>query len=190
MKHFTLFTLIVLGVSLISCGTSHSSDNAKSRSASAPSDAYVYNSYKESQWSEMAKAEATRITQEKIADCGGDENITREEYLSCIQRTTGQMAPPLPSSSSRCISWTDANKHISKNTCIYGVVYTTYKDPNSGAFFIDFDNTRTSFYGVSFKWVWNGLKDQCVEIYGTIESYRGRPQIVIESTDQLKGCKR
>jgi hypothetical protein len=90
----------------------------------------------------------------------------------------------------RCISWTQAAAHIGETTCVSGVVYKTAIDPKSGAFFIDFDNTYTSFYGVSFQWRWDGLTGQCVELYGTISTYNGRPQMVIESKDQLSGCRR
>ena len=72
-------------------------------------------------------------------------------------------------------------------TCVRGTVYATNK--SGSTFFIDFDNTRSSFYGVSFRHTWDNLKGQCVEISGRITPYNGRPQIVIESKDQLGMCK-
>jgi hypothetical protein len=72
---------------------------------------------------------------------------------------------------------------------VRGTVYSTYKDAQSGAFFIDFDNTRTSFYAVSFKYTWDGLKGKCVGISGKIVPYRDRPEIVVESETQLALCK-
>jgi len=98
--------------------------------------------------------------------------------------------PTAPPTAPRCISWTQAAAHIGETTCVSGVVYKTYRDPKSGAFFIDFDNTYTSFYGVSFQWEWDGLTGQCIELYGTISTYKGRPQMVIERKDQLSGCRR
>jgi uncharacterized RDD family membrane protein YckC len=94
------------------------------------------------------------------------------------------------STPTNCISWTQAAAHIGESTCVSGVVYKTAVDPKSGAFFIDFDNSYTSFYGVSFQWVWDGLTGQCIELYGTISTYNGRPQMVIESKDKLSGCRR
>ncbi|MGB8647166.1 MAG: hypothetical protein WCF84_18155 [Anaerolineae bacterium] len=53
---------------------------------------------------------------------------------------------------------------------------------------IDFDDTRTSFYGVAFRLAWDNLQKQCVEISGLIELYQGRPQIVIGNQNQVARC--
>jgi DNA/RNA endonuclease YhcR with UshA esterase domain len=75
---------------------------------------------------------------------------------------------------------------MGETTCVRGVVYSTNK--SGSTFFIDFDNTRNSFYGVSFKHTWDDLRGKCVEISGKISPYRGRPQIIIEEREQLRGC--
>lgn len=90
--------------------------------------------------------------------------------------------------SSRCLSSNDADAHIGQVTCVSGVVVSTYKDPNSSAFFIDFETARTGFYGVSFRYTWDNLRGQCVVIRGRIERFRGRPQIVIADRSQLSFC--
>lgn len=72
-------------------------------------------------------------------------------------------------------------------TCVRGTVYSTFKSGNT--FFIDFDGSRTSFYAVSFNYSWDTLKGQCVELAGKISPYKGRPQIIIDSRDQLSMCK-
>ena len=124
-----------------------------------------------------------------LTACGTSESSYQPpaEPTRIVIPTREPIPKPL---ASVCISWTEAYSHIGENTCVSGMVDSTYKDPNSSAFFINFDGTRTSFSSVSFKWVWDGLKGQCVEIYGKISTYRGRPQIVIENKDQLRGCRR
>jgi DNA/RNA endonuclease YhcR with UshA esterase domain len=60
---------------------------------------------------------------------------------------------------------------------------------NGSTFFINFDNTRTSFYAVSFKFTWDNLKGKCVEISGKIVPYSGRTEIVVDKQEQLKMCQ-
>ena len=65
-------------------------------------------------------------------------------------------------------------------------MYSTNK--SGSAFFVDFDGTRNSFYGVSFKYTWDDLDGKCVELTGPISEYRGRPQIIVENREQLNLC--
>lgn len=117
-------------------------------------------------------------------------NTPRPTTIAAVRTPQPSVAPTVPSGdapASTCIAWQDAGTHINESTCVRGVVANTNK---SGiTFFIDFDTTRQSFYGVSFKHTWDGLKGQCVEISGKIESYRSRPQIVLENKSQLTFCK-
>ncbi len=83
--------------------------------------------------------------------------------------------------------WKDAAAHAGETTCVRGTVYSTSK--SGSTFFVDFDGTRASFYGVSFKWTWDDLRGKCVEISGKISPYNGRPQIVIDSKEQVKICE-
>ncbi len=91
------------------------------------------------------------------------------------------------SSMATCIAWKEAATHMNETMCVRGTVTNT--NLSGRTFFIDFDNTRTSFYGVSFKYTWDGLKGKCVEISGKISPYNGRPQIVIEKQEQLRECQ-
>lgn len=75
---------------------------------------------------------------------------------------------------------------MNETTCVRGTVYSATQ--NGSTFFINFDNTRTSFYSVSFNYTWDNLKNKCVEISGKIMLYNGRPEIVIDKQEQLKMC--
>ncbi len=91
------------------------------------------------------------------------------------------------SSTASCIAWTDASDHLNETTCVRGTVSSASQ--NGSTFFINFDNTRTSFYGVSFKYTWDNLRGKCIELSGKISPYNGRPQIVIDKQEQLQECK-
>ena len=90
------------------------------------------------------------------------------------------------SSQASCIDWKDAPANVNKTTCVRGVVSNT--NLSGTTFFIDFDNTRASFYAVSFTYRWENLKGKCVEISGRISLYNGRPQIIIDKQNQLNFC--
>jgi DNA/RNA endonuclease YhcR with UshA esterase domain len=90
-------------------------------------------------------------------------------------------------SAAACIAWKDAAAHLNETTCVRGIVANA--NQSGSTFFIDFDNTRTSFYGVSFDYTWDNLKGKCVEISGKITLYSGRPQIILNKKEQLKECQ-
>jgi PBP1b-binding outer membrane lipoprotein LpoB len=90
------------------------------------------------------------------------------------------------SAQASCIDWKDASTNVNRTTCVRGVVANT--SLSGTTFFIDFDNTRASFYAVSFTYTWENLRGKCVEISGRISLYSGRPQIIIDKQDQLKFC--
>ncbi len=75
---------------------------------------------------------------------------------------------------------------MGERMCVWGMASSTY---NSGkAFFINFEETRTSFYGVSFNLTWDNLDKRCIEINGKIESYQGRAEIIIGNRKQIVDC--
>jgi hypothetical protein len=113
----------------------------------------------------------------------------RATAVATAKPTPPPTQPAPTASAATCISWTEAAAHIGETTCVRGVVYSAYKDAQSGVFFIDFDNTRTSFYAVLFKYTWDNLQGKCVEVSGKIVPYRDRPEVVIESEGQLALCK-
>ena len=51
-----------------------------------------------------------------------------------------------------------------------------------------FSSKPDTFYGVSLDLDLSDLADKCVRIVGTVESYEGRPAIIVESRDQLLPC--
>ena len=88
--------------------------------------------------------------------------------------------------SASCIDWKEASANVNRTTCVRGVVSNT--NLSGTTFFIDFDNTRTSFYAVSFNYTWENLRGKCVEISGRISLYNGRPQIILDKQNQLSFC--
>ncbi len=89
----------------------------------------------------------------------------------------------------RCITYRDADAYVGQYTCVRGVVFRTFNDPNSTASFIDFDTSSTTFQGFSFRLSFDGLQGQCIIITGRIARYRSRTQIVINDRDQISFCK-
>jgi hypothetical protein len=90
---------------------------------------------------------------------------------------------------SSCTSWAQASRYIGTDTCLCGTVTTTYRDPQSGAFFIDFSSDRSAFYVVSFDYYWENMTGGCIQVCGTVTTYDGRPQIIIrDPASQLFYC--
>jgi hypothetical protein len=84
-----------------------------------------------------------------------------------------------------CTSWRDGGQYVGTYQCLCGTVTDTYQDPNSAAFFINFTSDRSAFYAISFEHRWTNLEDHCIQVCGQIETYQGRPQIVIRDLGQL-----
>ncbi len=77
---------------------------------------------------------------------------------------------------------------MNETTCVRGTVYSA--SSSGQTFFINFDNSRTSFYGVAFGGLTiPNLRGACIEIRGTIVPYKGRPEIIINSASQVSFCK-
>lgn len=87
-----------------------------------------------------------------------------------------------------CMPWTMAGLHVGETTCVWGTVTSTY---NSGeAFFINFSEVDYSvFYGVSFDYTWDNLMGRCIVLHGLIETYEGRPEIIIRQPSQITMCE-
>lgn len=92
-----------------------------------------------------------------------------------------------PRSGSGCYTWDEAAAHIGEEACVEGFVTGTY---DSGrAFFINFDPVPGTFYAVAFDYKFPDIEGTCVRISGKIETYKGRPQIVIRDPDrQMASC--
>lgn len=91
------------------------------------------------------------------------------------------------SDSSRCYTWDEAAAHVGETVCVEGFVTGSY---DSGrAFFINFDPAPGTFYAVSFDYKFPDIEGTCVRISGRIETYKGRPQIVIrDPSTQMTSC--
>ncbi len=80
-----------------------------------------------------------------------------------------------------CIGWDEVRPLIGTTQCVRGNVFRTYS--NGRAFFIDFDNTHRAFFGTSLTTHWEISEGDCVELYGTLLDWQGRPDIVLEKDD-------
>jgi hypothetical protein len=115
----------------------------------------------------------------------------REPYPTRPGRSPDQELVKPPTKTPRippsCISWTEAGGHVGETTCVWGIVTSTYKSDK--AFFINFSETDYSvFNGVSFEYAWNNLDGKCTILRGPIETYKGRPQIILRDPDQVEFC--
>jgi len=77
-------------------------------------------------------------------------------------------------------------QYLGQSQCVEGGVLRV--DRSEGAFLLIFSNEADTFYGVSLDLDLSDLAGKCVRIVGTIETYKGRPAILIESRDQLLPC--
>ena len=93
---------------------------------------------------------------------------------------------PTPTRLFECIAWRWATDHLGQEQCVEGGVLRV--DESEGAFFLIFSPQSDSFYGVSSDLDLSDLAGKCVRIVGTIETYKDRPAIIIESRDQLLPC--
>lgn len=85
-----------------------------------------------------------------------------------------------------CLKYQFADRYIGQEECVSGTVVGTYD--SGSAFFINYSEDRSSFYGVSFDFRWENLVGRCVRLRGVIETYRGRPEIIIRDRAQLEFC--
>lgn len=109
------------------------------------------------------------------------------ERLQEKQKVELTPTPPVYSKVQGCAFWAEAQEYIGQNTCIWGVVASTYDSEE--AFFINFSTTDyTVFYGVSFDHSWANLGGKCVILRGLVETYEGRPEIIIREPNQLQSC--
>ena len=88
-----------------------------------------------------------------------------------------------------CITYDDAVEFIGQLKCVGGIVTTVFQDPGSATTFINFEAARTGFYAVSFKERYDDLKSKCVLVYGKIDRYLGRPQIIVNDRSQIRLCE-
>ncbi len=96
--------------------------------------------------------------------------------------------------SAKCIPFTDAPKHLGESACVAGKVLNI-GESRAGSLFLNFceDYKTCPFTVVVFP---SSLKDvgdvrqlqgKDIEIYGKIQQWRGRTEIVLREIRQLKG---
>jgi hypothetical protein len=91
----------------------------------------------------------------------------------------------------KCVSWREVKKnHVGQDMCVEGVV--TQVD-NSGEasiiyFVWRFGDQPDTFSGLSFEHDLSDLRGKCVRLMGVIETYEGRPVIIIQNRDQILSC--
>jgi len=116
------------------------------------------------------------------------------QHLPSLTATPSSRPSPTPSamlnSAERnpdgCLKYQFAGRYIGQQECVSGTVVEAYD--SGSAFFINYSEDRTSFYGVSFDFRWENLVGRCVRLWGVIETYRGRPEIIIRDPAQLEFC--
>jgi len=109
------------------------------------------------------------------------------QYLGLV------LALVVPPAAAGTISATDAAAHTGQTATVEGVVSNVYQSPG-GTVFLDFGGSypNNSFAAVIFPSDTNkfpgvnALSGKKADITGPIKDYRGKPEIVLKSTDQLK----
>ena len=99
---------------------------------------------------------------------------------------SGVSGPPTPTRLFECISWHAAPNYLGQSQCVEGGVLRVDKS-SEGVFLVVFSKESDTFYGVSDLDL-SDLAGKCVRIVGTIETYKGRPAIIIKGRDQLLPC--
>lgn len=99
---------------------------------------------------------------------------------------SGVSGLPTPTRLFKCISWHSAPNYLGQPQCVEGGVLRVDKS-SEGAFLVIFSKESDTFCGVSDLDL-SDLANKCVRIVGTVESYEGRPAIIIKSRDQLLPC--
>ncbi len=109
-----------------------------------------------------------------------------EDVASSALQTASSALPPV-------ISWQDAGKYVGKEAIVEGEVVRTY---NSGKVaFLNFDeNWRETFSVVIFASDFDAFPQppdklylhKRVRVHGKIKEYKGAPEIIVESPDQIE----
>lgn len=180
---FLTASLVGVCLALWACTSEYAAEYAENATISAimeeTNETWVEYMAAENATADALEAKMERAEEEIIAAYEATADAEAE-----LERATQPRAfAPVPVS---CVPWWDAYAHIGEQTCVEGIVTWTY---DSGrAFFIDFTSDRRAFYGVSFDYVFYDLVGQCVRLYGLVETYEGRPEIIIRDQEQVRYC--
>ena len=92
---------------------------------------------------------------------------------------------------------TDAASHIGQNITVEGVVSNVHEARGSGTIFLDMGGSypNNAFTAVTFPDDASKfpnvtvLSGKTVDITGTIQDYKGKPEIILKSADQVKAAQ-
>jgi len=124
-----------------------------------------------------------------LSACAPKETFQREWPTPAATFTpeSGVSGPPTPTRLFECIAWKSAPNYLGRSQCVEGPVLRV--DKSEEANLVVMSNEPGSFYGVSFGLDLSDLAGKkCVRVVGTIETYKDRPAIIIESRDQILPC--
>jgi hypothetical protein len=123
-----------------------------------------------------------------LSACAPRETVQHEWPTPAATFTPASAVSGRPTSTRlfECIAWRWAADYLGQDQCVEGGVLRV--DESEGAYLLIFSPESDSFYGVSPGLDLSDLAGKCVRIVGTIETYEGRPAIIIESRDQILPC--
>lgn len=112
--------------------------------------------------------------------------------VACGPTSPGPTATPAPTGD-KCISATEASKHIGEFVCVEYCIVRTY---NSGkaAFLNSHDPYQGYFYVVVFPERWDCwpkspedyFRSKCIRVQGKIQMYKGSPEIIVRNCNQIQ----
>jgi len=102
---------------------------------------------------------------------------------------------PKPKPDKEAISWQDAGKYVGKEMTVEGLIVHTYKAEK--ACFLDFSKEKGNFYVVIFPGDYAKFSespeklyaDKKIKVKGLIKDYKGTPEIIVSSPDQIEIVK-
>ncbi len=124
-----------------------------------------------------------------LSACAPQETFHRQWPTPAVTFSPAPVVSPGPTPTRlfECVSWKSAPNYLGRSQCVEGPVLRV--DESEEAYLVIMSNESGSFYGVSFDLDLSDLAGkECVRIVGTIETYKGRPAIIIESRDQILPC--
>lgn len=149
---------------------------------------YVWNSNSRASQTTAVPPDEISDIQTEVAEQAIYDKVKEAEWDSYAETAQAEDYAPLPESpADLCISWKEAHLHVGEETCVTGIVTSTYNSGN--AFFMNFSSNRSSFYLVSFDFTWDNLRGECVVAHGKIILYENRPEIIIRDPNQLESCR-
>lgn len=124
-----------------------------------------------------------------LSACAPQATFYRQWPTPAVTFSPAPVVSPGPTSTRlfECVAWKSAPNYLGRSQCVEGPILRV--DKSEEAYLVIMSNEPGSFYGVSFDLDLSDLAGKnCVRIVGTIETYEGRPAIIITSRDQILAC--